>query len=345
MPLSYGMCTTGGIQNVDVSPRVSPQTVGIQASGVPPNTARRLFLYRPHSNPENQNVRPLFRTARTLMLAVFMTVLACHPVCAQFGRSDSSESFNPVARGLKDLWIQAKAPFSISSNDAPWVLGGAATLGGFLLADQAVYDAVDPPSLDRTGTGRISQTVTKFGATYGLAFLAGFTGYGFIAKDDKALETSYLAAEAIATSGFWTQVFKAVSGRERPAARTRSGGKWTGPFGSSFAKHFSDFDSFTSGHTSTAFSIATVFAEQYSETPAVPIICYSAASLVGVSRLVVNRHWASDVFAGAIIGYLCAREVVANNPSESSRSRAHSEARLTILPRQHDYGFVLIVQF
>ena len=281
--------------------------------------------------------------SRILTFLVINVFLASSSILAQTAPSDSSDSFNPLARGLKDLWIQAQSPFTISSQDAPWVVGGAVTFGGLLIADQAIYDAVDPSSLDGTATGRVSQTVTKFGATYGIAFLAGFTGYGFIAKDNKALETSYLAAEAFVTSGFWTQVFKVISGRERPAVRTRSGGKWTGPFGSSFSRHFSDFDSFSSGHTSTAFSIATVFAEQYSETPVIPIVSYGIAGLVGVSRITVNRHWASDVFAGALIGYLCAQQVLSHNPSEVSRSRERSKSSWILVPQRD--GFSLVVQF
>lgn len=292
-----------------------------------------------------KNVIHQYRAVHGLLFLVLMTCGEIAPLNAQYAAVDSTEGFNPIARGLKDLWIQAKAPFSISSDDAPWVAGGAVTFGALVMTDQAIYNAVDPPRLNGTPTGKASQTVTKFGATYGLGFLAGFTGYGFLADDKKALETSYLAAEAFVTSGIWTQVLKALAGRERPGSRTRSGGEWTGPFSSSFSRHFSDFDSFPSGHTSTAFSLATVFAEQYSETPVVPIVSYGIAGLAGVSRITVNRHWASDVFAGALIGYLCAQQVLSNNPSEVSRSRGHSETRLMIFPRQHEYGFLLVVQF
>ncbi len=272
-----------------------------------------------------------------------MALFVCVPVLSQQDAPDSSDSFNPVARGLKDLWIQAKAPFAISSEDAPWVIAGAASLSGLLLADQSLYDAVDPVSLEGTTTGKISQGVTSLGAANGIIFLAGFAGYGFIAQDDKALETSYLAAEAFVTSGIWTQVSKALSGRERPFARTRGGGAWTGPFGSSFSRHFSDFDSFSSSHTSTAFSIATVFAAQYSETPIVPILSYGVAGLVGLSRVTVNRHWPSDVFAGALVGYLCARQVLTHNPSEVSRSRNRSESSWILVPQSD--GFSLVVRF
>jgi len=283
------------------------------------------------------------RTHQTLLLFILLTVAVPVPASAQKNQSDSSDSFDPISRGVKDLWIQAKAPFTISSQDAPWAACGVVALGSFLLADPAIYDAVDPPALVGTTTQRWSLTVTKFGAEYGLGFLAGFTGYGFLANDKKALETSYLAAEAFITSGIWSELLNLMSGRERPSVRSRSGGKWRGPFAVSFSRHFSDFDSFPSGHTSTAFSLATVFAGQYSETPAVPILSYSIASLVGISRIVVNRHWASDVFAGAAIGYLCARQVLIHNPSEVSRSRERSETSWMFLPRSD--GFSLAVQF
>jgi membrane-associated phospholipid phosphatase len=51
---------------------------------------------------------------------------------------------------------------------------------------------------------------------------------------------------------------------------------------------------------------------QYRDKPAVPVISYSAATLVGISRLTEQKHWASDVFAGALIGYLCGRQVVSH---------------------------------
>jgi membrane-associated phospholipid phosphatase len=70
------------------------------------------------------------------------------------------------------------------------------------------------------------------------------------------------------------------------------------------------FDAFPSGHTATAFSIAAVFASQYNETKVVPILFYSGATLVGISRLTEHEHWASDVFVGALLGYLSGKQVV-----------------------------------
>lgn len=70
--------------------------------------------------------------------------------------------------------------------------------------------------------------------------------------------------------------------------------------------------SFPSGHTTVAFAAATVYALEYKDKPWVPVFAYTAASLIGLSRLTENKHWATDVLAGAALGYLTGRQVVNN---------------------------------
>ncbi len=64
------------------------------------------------------------------------------------------------------------------------------------------------------------------------------------------------------------------------------------------------------GHTSTAFAVATVFAKMYADKPVIPILAYTTASMVGLSRLTEHTHWASDIFVGAALGYLCGNQVM-----------------------------------
>lgn len=65
-------------------------------------------------------------------------------------------------------------------------------------------------------------------------------------------------------------------------------------------------NSFPSGHTATAFMTATMLAKEYGHlSPWVSIGGYSAATATGVMRMVNNRHWMSDVLAGAGIGIMC----------------------------------------
>ncbi len=72
------------------------------------------------------------------------------------------------------------------------------------------------------------------------------------------------------------------------------------------------YTSFPSGHTTVAFAAATVFAMEYKDTKWAPILAYSASSLIGLSRIMQNAHWASDVLVGAALGFLCGRQVVNN---------------------------------
>lgn len=62
-------------------------------------------------------------------------------------------------------------------------------------------------------------------------------------------------------------------------------------------------NSFPSGHTATAFMGAHIFHKEYGErSPFYSIAGYVLASFTGVLRQLNNRHWVSDVFAGAGIG-------------------------------------------
>ena len=60
--------------------------------------------------------------------------------------------------------------------------------------------------------------------------------------------------------------------------------------------------SFPSGHTSAAFQGAGFIHARYGWKYAVP--AYISASFVGYSRVYANKHFPSDVWAGAIIGTL-----------------------------------------
>lgn len=67
----------------------------------------------------------------------------------------------------------------------------------------------------------------------------------------------------------------------------------------------SDDHSFPSGHTATAFVTATILHREYGHiSPLVSIGGYATAAATGILRIRKNRHWASDVAAGAGIGIL-----------------------------------------
>ena len=72
----------------------------------------------------------------------------------------------------------------------------------------------------------------------------------------------------------------------------------------------SDYSSFPSGHTSTAFVAAEFLHQEYkNQSVWISVGGYSVASLIGVARVYNDRHWMSDVIAGAGIGILSTKIV------------------------------------
>lgn len=66
--------------------------------------------------------------------------------------------------------------------------------------------------------------------------------------------------------------------------------------------------SFPSGHTAQAFAGATLFCDEFAQhKPWLAITVYSGAATVGVLRILNNRHWTSDIIAGAGFGMLSAK--------------------------------------
>jgi hypothetical protein len=95
-------------------------------------------------------------------------------------------------------------------------------------------------------------------------------------------DATYDIAQATVVEAIYSTAIKYATGRLRPDR--------------------SDHLSFPSGHTSNAFSWATVAARHYG--PKVGVPAYIVATLVGVGRMEKNVHYLSDVIAGATLGVL-----------------------------------------
>lgn len=187
---------------------------------------------------------------------------------------------------------------------------------GVLIAnDEKIYENFKVYQGQNPWVDKLSPKITvlgDWGVDCGIAGLF-FLG-GVLLKDRKARDTGLMAWETLLHTGLVAQVAKHLAGRQRPLVENGID-YWYGP--AAFFKRynqgsFSRYDSFLSGHTITAWGLATVIAENYKNHFWVPITCYGLATLVGLSRLTEDAHWFSDVFLGAVIGFAVGKMVVRN---------------------------------
>ena len=217
-------------------------------------------------------------------------------------------------------------PFHMSGRDWRNVGLFAVALGGLAFADRPIQRFALDVRNSNSGLGEISRVVTQFGGAYEGYTLGALGAYGFLFKNEKMQTTTLLAAQSYVTGAAVQYVMKFLTGRQRPLALNRNqqvgDPRFLGPFQTIKDAEGKKLNgSFPSGHTTVAFAAATVYAMEYNNKPWVPVFAYTAASLIGFSRLTENKHWATDVLAGAALGYLTGRQVV-NNYHRYAKLRA-----------------------
>ncbi|MGE5107889.1 MAG: phosphatase PAP2 family protein [Sphingobacteriales bacterium] len=193
---------------------------------------------------------------------------------------------------------------------------------------------------------KISRQVTNFGGMYEAYTLGALGAYGFIFKNKKMQTTTLLASQAYITGAAVESVLKTLSGRSRPyftdSTKVQAEPTFYGPFYKTPRDQNGrrTNSSFPSGHTTVAFAAATVYAMEYKDRPIVPILAYSAATLIGLSRITENRHWATDVLAGAALGYLSGRLVV-NNYHRYAKLKSPKQSKNTVsFNLQYNFGHI-----
>jgi hypothetical protein len=75
-------------------------------------------------------------------------------------------------------------------------------------------------------------------------------------------------------------------------------------------------NSFPSGHTAFAFTLAEVLHQEFKDKPLIYIAGYTIATTTGVMRMLNNRHWFSDVLVGAGIGMAATKLVYATHQNK-----------------------------
>ena len=211
-------------------------------------------------------------------------------VCLDYGElvlSDTLHVLSSPLRWEREEWLT----FSLAT-----VGVGAATL-----LDKPVFDAFQKHP--HTTSNKIANIFEPFGAEYAIGILGLFYLDGLATQNPKA---TAVAQDGIAASligpGLITTGLKLAVGRSRPNENK----------GTHHLDPFSGDASFPPGHTTEAFTLASVLTEHY-PLPWVEVTSYGMAGLVGYARIVHNAHFVSDVIAGALIGTTVGKSVVRFN--------------------------------
>jgi len=225
-------------------------------------------------------------------------------------------------------------PFHMSGKDWGNLGKFAVTAGALAFADEPIQKFAVNLTSNNPGLQHVSKYVTNFGGLYEAYTLAALGTYGFVFKNEKMKTTTLLATQAYLAGGAVESVTKFLSGRTRPSyynTGAEAEPMFLGPFTKTTkgGNGSTVNSSFPSGHTTVAFAAATVFALEYRNKPIVPIIAYSAATMIGLSRITENKHWSTDVLVGAALGFLTGKEVV-NNYHRYSKLKAPGQKKNTI---------------
>ena len=172
----------------------------------------------------------------------------------------------------------------MSWETAEWL--GVGGIGAIVVHqfDETLREETDDPSAPVT-------RALKGGDVYGNLTLqvpvaVGWWLAGRLTKSPRAVSAGRDLMRAQISALSWTYALKYSADRTRPNGDPRS---------------------FPSGHASATFVAAMVLQEHYGWKLGVPM--FAAATYTAASRITVNKHWASDVAFGAVVGMACGRTV------------------------------------
>ncbi len=231
-------------------------------------------------------------------------LLGGHPLRAQEPNNENKLDRSFLARFGRDFRDVIRSPGGWEGRDffTLAAVSGAGLL--FFAFDQDIQDWAQ----DRRTPG--SDKAASFfsflgnGATL-LGISAAIYAVGELGNNVGLRRTALLSLESLATAGALVWTFKFIIGRARP---------YTGESSRSFHPFAlkSSYWSLPSGHAIASFSAATTIAEQ-TESPLIDVLAYGLATLVAISRVHDNKHWASDVFIGSALGYFIGKKICSLN--------------------------------
>jgi hypothetical protein len=209
------------------------------------------------------------------LLWIIMLVVSGQLACAQFNTQGKKSNFRVQADTVKKsnaLWHAVKVPSILIS------------LGVYACASDDVINRYEIREERNEHLPDFHTTVDNYIMHAPIVAVYGLNMMGIKGKHDFKNRTLLLVKSEAIMYGL-TFAFKSLTKVRRPDG--------------------TDQESFVSGHTAQAFATATFMAKEYGHRSIwYAVGAYGMATTVGAMRILNNRHWVSDVLAGAGIGIL-----------------------------------------
>ena len=262
------------------------------------------------------------RTYRALLLALSFAPTVAMPLMAQVTTGADGRTITP-----RDTSNAERHQTLFTNRDAALAVAFVGLTVAMLPLDGRIAARLQDSTVranrffDKSGKG--VEVITSPGA---FIIGGGLYAAGKLSGHPDLADLGWHGTEAVILASGITSLFKGIVGRSRPyvSVDTNSqdfnflkgfgrGSYGIGPDGRRLTS--ADYQSFPSGHTTTAFAAAAaVTSETRRMWPrsvwVVAPVMYGGATLVGLSRMFHNNHWASDVALGAAIGTFSGLKVV-----------------------------------
>jgi membrane-associated phospholipid phosphatase len=193
----------------------------------------------------------------------------------------------------------------LTRTDAKIAAGAVAASVAISFFDPRIAAFFSDTSLAHVRTGqRLDGMFTRINET--TLTLAGVAAYGVgrLSGSNDLTDIAFHTTEAIVSASLASQLIRGPLGRSRPHVTNDKD-----QYDFHWFKGFSEFNqrAFPSIHSGSGFAAATALVRETKirrpgAVKFVAPVLYGLALTPGLSRMYLGQHWASDIFAGAVMG-------------------------------------------
>ena len=244
----------------------------------------------------------MLRNSKAVWLGIAAAVIAAGPVSAQTKEGTQAPD-SATVRKHKKLFTHRDV-----------VMAGMWAGTTILLTplDKHLAHELQDSSVQANRFLRTASKRVEFIASPGAYFIGGSLYVaGRLTGHPRIADLGWHGTEAVMMGELTSYLIKGTVGRARPFVAVDD------PDDFKFGRGFSsaEWRSFPSGHSTTAFAAAAAVTDETTlwwpkSTWIIGPMMYGGATMVALSRMYHNRHWASDVAVGAMIGTFSGKKVV-----------------------------------